>query len=74
MPVNALPEDSRLRLTYKIGEEMDGTPILRTRTYNRLKPEASDSIVYQFAIIIADLQKFSLYGVSRVNEVKLEEV
>ncbi len=74
MPVTAMPEDSRLRLTYKIGEEMDGTPVLRSRTYNRLKPEASDNAIYQFATIIAGLQKFSLYGVSRVNEVKLEEV
>jgi hypothetical protein len=64
---------SRLQLKVQTGVDGDGNPVLKTRTYNRLKSGASDEDVYQFATIIAGLQKHALYEVNRVNEVRLEE-
>lgn len=64
---------SRVQLVVQTGEDEKGNPILKTRSYNRIKVDAADENVYGFAATIAGLQKHSLYGVSRINEVGLEE-
>jgi len=66
--------DSRLRILVQTGVDAEGKPQLKTRSYNRIKTDAVDSSVYQLATTLAGLQKHSLYGVNRVNEVGLEEV
>jgi len=65
---------SRLQVVVQTGADGEGNPILKTRTYNRVKSGASDDSVYQFAATIAGLQKHALYEVNRVNEVSLEQV
>jgi hypothetical protein len=65
---------SRLSLVVQTGTDAQGNPELKTRTYNRVKASSTDDAVYQMATILAGLQKHPLYGVSRVNEVSLEQV
>ncbi|NLT94097.1 MAG: DUF1659 domain-containing protein [Clostridia bacterium] len=73
MAVIATSLGSRLQLIVQTGVDGEGKPVLKTRTYNRLKPGATDETVYQFAAVLAGLQKHPLYEVNRVNEVKLEQ-
>ncbi|MGI6226793.1 MAG: DUF1659 domain-containing protein [Peptococcales bacterium] len=65
---------SRVQVIVKTGEDEKGNPILKTRTYNRVKADASDDNIYEFATTIASLQKHPLDMVDRVNEVRLTEV
>ena len=51
---------SRLQLIVQTGVDGEGNPVLKTRSYNRLKSSATDENVYDFAAIIAGLQKHPL--------------
>ena len=74
MAVISSPLDSRLRLVVQVGTDAQGNPRLATRTYNRIKAEATNEGVYQVASVLVGLQKYPLYSVNRVNEVELEEM
>lgn len=64
---------SRLQVVVQTDVDGQGNPVLKTRSYNGVKSGASDDNVYQFAAIIAGLQKHPLHEVNRVNEVGLEQ-
>jgi len=74
MAVLATAVESRLRLVLQIGVDSEGKPQFKTRTYNRIKPAATDENVYQLATTLVGLQKHTLSEVNRVNEVGLEQV
>jgi len=65
---------SRLQVVVQTGTDGQGNPVLKTRSYNRVKASAVDDNVYQFAVTIAGLQQHQLYEVNRVNEVSLENL
>ncbi|KJS21378.1 MAG: hypothetical protein VR72_10750 [Clostridiaceae bacterium BRH_c20a] len=65
---------SRLQVILQTGVDGQGNPVLKTRSYNRVKASASDENVYQFSVTIAGLQLHPLYEVNRVNEVSLEQI
>ena len=65
---------SRLQVILQTGVDGQGNPVLKTRSYNRVKASASDENVYQFSVTIASLQQHPLYEVNRVNEVSLEQI
>ncbi|HPU00719.1 MAG: DUF1659 domain-containing protein [Firmicutes bacterium] len=73
MPVSAIPLGSRLQLRLLTGYTEDGKPILRTRSYANVKPEATDEALYQTALDLAGLQVHTLEIVRRVDEMELEE-
>lgn len=64
--------NSRLTLVLNTGNDMFGFPILKKKTYSRVKPSASDDAVFAVANAIGSLQAFELYGVERTDTSALE--
>ena len=62
---------SRLRLSLKIDEKTDGTPVLRNRTFNRMNHNISDDDVVVVGNAIAGLQLYPVLVVARVDENKV---
>lgn len=68
MAVVVTPQESSLRLTLQVGTGDGGEPIYRVRTYNRVKPQASDQNVFDVAQALARLQVHPVAAITRVNE------
>ncbi|HHX50200.1 MAG TPA: DUF1659 domain-containing protein [Clostridia bacterium] len=66
MPVIATPLYSSLRLVVQVGVDGEGNPVNRFRTYQRVKPEATDQEVFEVAQNLAGLQDYPLNGVQRI--------
>jgi len=73
MAVVSTVTDSRLQLKLQTGQDADGNPIIKTKTYSRVKPAALDEDVYAIAKAIAALQTNPLVAVKRVDEEELTE-
>lgn len=74
MPVNAFITGSRLQLRLITGEDADGNPILSSRSYSSIRANATDDNVYQAGSTLANLQKFELGELRRINDYLLIEV
>lgn len=68
MPVITQPVGSRLQLRLMIGQDTQGNPIYRTKSYSNIKPMASDQAVYAVGTALAGLQKHPLEELRRVND------
>jgi len=68
MAVIKQPEGSTLRLMVQTGVDDRGEPVIRTRSYSRLKPLAADQDVYDVAQAMGGLQRHPLTAVARVDE------
>jgi len=62
---------SRLRITVQTGENLDGSPILRHRAYNRLRDSVTDADVAATASILASLQTHPVLFVHRIDEARV---
>ena len=62
---------SRLRLSLKVDEKADGSPILRNRTFNRMNHTITDDNVVLVGNAIASLQVYPVLVVARVDETKV---
>ena len=59
---------SRLRLSLMVGQKDDGSPILRTRTYNRINDQISDNDVLAVAQALSTLHRDPIMGIVRLDE------
>jgi hypothetical protein len=66
--------DSRLRLQFETGQDLQGNPVYSTRTYSGIKPEADDQDVYDIAVLLAGLQVYPVAGIDRINQVEMIDV
>ncbi len=73
MPVNALIAGSRLQLRLITGQDLEGNPVLRSRSYSNIKGFASDEALYETGSALAGLQQFPLDELRRINEYVLIE-
>jgi hypothetical protein len=72
MPVIVVPYDSRLQLNLVTGIDPDtSNPIIRRTSFNNVKSDAEDQDVYDVAVQLASLQKYTLDGVERTNSMQL---
>lgn len=62
---------SRLRVTVKVDENLDGTPIVNNRTINRMSPTLNDDDVLAVGTALGSLQKYPLVSIARVDENKV---
>lgn len=67
MAVNKVPGDSVLKLALHVGDSTTGSPILRTRSFNGIKPAATDQDLFDVASALAGLQQYPLNGITRVD-------
>lgn len=68
MPVVNTPVASSLQLRVQTGTDASGQPLYRVRTYNRVKPAATDQDVYDVAQSLGGLQVHPVSTISRINE------
>lgn len=73
MAVNSVPYNSRLILRVQVGTQQ-GNPVLRSRSFNNIKPTADDSSVFAVAQKLASLQKYPLVKIIRTNDEELVEM
>lgn len=73
MALNMVSMDYTLQLKFNIGEDDDGKVITRTRTLNRIRPDADDEDLYEMALALADLQQYDVADIIRNAPVFYEE-
>lgn len=71
MAVVAMPKDSILVVTYQVGLNQSGSPILRQRSFPNVRVEALDQDVLDVANALYGLQEYPLTSVRRDNRVNL---
>jgi hypothetical protein len=74
MAVTVVPTESSLRVVVVVGTSEQGDPIIKTRTYNRVKPEADAQSVFAVAQAISGLQEYPLNDIQLVVNNSLSEV
>ncbi|MBS3938440.1 MAG: DUF1659 domain-containing protein [Peptococcaceae bacterium] len=62
---------SRMRVTLHVGQNPDGSPQLRNRTYNRMRHTASDTAVAATAAVLGSLQQHPVLFVHRLDEARV---
>ncbi|QZT35229.1 DUF1659 domain-containing protein [Caldalkalibacillus thermarum TA2.A1] len=65
------PYDTRLILVFYVGDDEDGNPIERSKTFSRVKPTATDEDLYQVAQALASLQTHLLVETERADRATL---
>jgi hypothetical protein len=63
----ALLAETKLRLVFEVGMDVDGEPILKTKTFSNVKKEATADQLYQAAQAIYSLSNDILSRVERVD-------
>jgi len=74
MALNVNVVDSTLQIRYVAGVDQNGRTIIRTRNYQRVKPEAQDQDVMDVAKAINGLQSLQVSSIRRINEAEMVEV
>lgn len=74
MAVNRVPQGSRMVISIQNGINASGLPKNVLRTYKSVKASAVDADVYAVAQGMANLQKYPITGISRMDEGNLVNV
>lgn len=74
MAFQVQPVDSRVTLRLEAGVDANGNPTYTSRSYSRVKTNASDQDVYDIAVILAGLQSLPVVTITRVNQMELVNV
>lgn len=72
MAVNAMVKNVKLQIKY-LGEVLDGKQTYISKTYGKVRPEASDQDIYDVAGIIAGLQANAVFSISKAEDSELVE-
>lgn len=73
MAVNASVLSKSLRLTFDVGLDGEGEPILVNRSYRNVKTDAQDQDIFDVSQIMGELQEHTLSTVRKVEESELLE-
>ena len=65
------PLGDSLRLSFQIGMDLKGNPLVKTQIYRNLKPGAPDLNVYTVAQVLGGLQRFPVNKIQRNKEILL---
>lgn len=74
MAVMVNPYDTRLILTFYVGDDDEGQPMEKTKTFSRVKPTADNEDLYHVAQALASLQTFQLVEAQRADRATLIEL
>jgi hypothetical protein len=64
-------ELTRLRLTVKVDEKADGSPIVRHRTFNRVRDTISDADALEILTALGTLQEKDVVSTTRIDEARV---
>lgn len=73
MPVVSTIKESKLKLQLDGGLNDKGNPVVKSKTFSKVKTDAENDNLFSVATSFADLQEMPLIGVNRVDEVELQE-
>lgn len=73
MPVNATIIDSKLKLQLDGGLNEKGNPVVKSKTFSKVKTDAVNDNLFSVAESLAGLQEMPLIGIKRVDEVELQQ-
>lgn len=73
MPVNATIIDSKLKLQLDGGLNEKGNPVVKSKTFSKVKTDAVNDNIFSVAQSLAGLQDMPLIGIKRVDEVELQQ-
>lgn len=62
-----IPVSTTLRVAFQTGVDGKGNPVLRTRSFNRVKTTAVAQDILEVATAIAALQEFALVSVKKAD-------
>ena len=62
-----IPVSTTLRVAFQTGVDGKGNPVLRTRSFNRVKTTAVAQDILEVATTIAALQEFALVSVKKAD-------
>ncbi len=71
MEITNMPGQTRLQFRLNVGVDDEGETILRTRSFGRIKPDATDEDIYEVGDILMTLQKHSVFSVHRFDSGEL---
>ena len=74
MPVVSTITNSTLKMVVATGTDGAGNPILRARTYNKVKPAALDQGIFAAALALAALGTAALHGVELVDTKTMAQI
>ncbi len=73
MAVVSQAKESKLKIKYINGVDLEGNSIVKTKTYSNIKAVAADEDVYAVADAMMDLQSKTVEEIARVDEEELVE-
>jgi len=73
MAINAISQDSKVKIQLDGGLDEKGNTIVKSKTYSKVKATAINDDVYSVAASVAGLQEFPLLAVRRIDEVDLSQ-
>lgn len=73
MAVVSQPRESRLRIKYIDGVDVEGNNVIKTKTYSKVKAAAADADVYAVADAMMGLQSKTVDEIARLDEEELVE-
>jgi len=72
MAVEAVVKSVKLQIRY-LGQVVNGRQTYITKTYSKVKPEASNQDIYDVAGVLAGLQTNAVYSISKAEDSELIE-
>jgi len=73
MAITATNNDSKIKLGLNAGTDENGKEIVKSKTFSKVKADATNEDVYAATTAISNLQTLPLMSVKRINEVELRE-
>lgn len=74
MAIDANELEGRLRISLNTGVDDEGKPVVKTKSFSRVKPTATDADAYAVAVGFVDLQEHTLVSINKTAEYELTEV
>ncbi|ACB86107.1 DUF1659 domain-containing protein [Natranaerobius thermophilus] len=71
MPVLGLKGPTRVQFRLVIGNDDEGKPVFRTRSFGRITPNATDEEIYDIGEKMMSLQKHQVFNVNRIDHKEL---
>ena len=72
--VIAVPQDSKLQLRFVVGTNpTTGAPILKTKTFSKVKSSAINQNIYDVATTLVGLQKYPVDEIRIIRSYQLTE-
>ena len=73
MSVIVNPLDSRMVLEFQTGTDTDGNPVLKKKSFARIKAEISNEDFYQLAAVLSGLQAHTVNEIFRDDLMTVEQ-